>query len=135
MKYETRNYKIKRMRAIGYSLYKIGSKIGLTGERVRQLEAKMGLPPRGKKVTVLVDRKCAHCKKIMKVKSYLTKKFCSKECLKASRPPGRTPEMVKDYRRLKSIRYYYNVIKKRPDFHEYVKRNNDKAQKKLWKKK
>jgi len=137
MKYESRDYKIKRMRNIGYSLNKIGVRLAITGERVRQLEALMGLPPRGRREIVLVDRKCGNpkCKKVMRIKPYLPQKYCSKECLRIMRPPGRTPEMVKDYRRLKAIRYYHNVIKKRVDFHEWVKKNNDKAQKKLWKKK
>ena len=131
-KFESRESIIKRLRMKGFSLHKIGLALGLTGESVRLLERRLGYPPRGRQIPVFEDRKCGNpkCLKVMHIRKCRPKKYCSLQCCKEVRPPARTIEEKKAYYRVKSLKYYHKVVKRRPDFHEYIKKHNDRAYKK-----
>lgn len=130
MKYESKDSIIRRMRNRGDSLRKIGNVLNLSGECIRLSELRLGFPKRGKKRLTKVSFKCSYpkCKKVVMVLPTQVKKrkYCSRACFKLAHPL-RPLEVRRAYYREKTKQYYHDVIKKRPDFHEFIKKNNDKA--------
>lgn len=110
----------------------IADKLGVTRQRVQQLEKRLGLKRdriKGQNKTELV---CSCCKKkFLSAKS--NRKFCSRECFYKSRKVVLTPKeeakrieekLLKN--RTKSSWYYHNVFKKKKDWQRIVKERNIK---------
>lgn len=111
----------------------IAERLGVTRQRVQQIEKRLGLEPRrspGNKKTY--PFKCDHCKK--RSESRLADRiFCSRECFFASRKIVLTPdqeekrlEARRKRNRLRSRNYYHNVFKNRPDWKTVVRNRNKK---------
>ena len=122
--------KIVRLRDQGKSLQHIGRIVGLTGERVRQLERIWGLSARGRTLKKRIERKCLNrkCNKVMNLLERDGRKHCCRKCALARFPKRSVAEQRKIWRE-KHSRYYHEVMMKRKGFKAYVKRCNDKYQK------
>jgi hypothetical protein len=122
--------KIIRLGDQGKSLHYIGRAVGLTGERIRQLEKVWGLRARCLFVVARIERRCLNknCKKIMLVKKSEKRMYCCKKCFLSKFPKKTIAEKRKIWRD-KHYAYYHKVMVKRKDFKAYVKRCNDKYQK------
>ena len=121
--------RIIEMRKHNKSLHEIGRSVGLTGERVRQLERVWGLPARGMIKVERVNRVCSNpkCLTVMCLKSTDKRQNCCKKCYLAKFK--KTLAQKREIWRRKHYNYYHKVMVKRPDFKAYVKRCNDKYQK------
>lgn len=122
--------KIIKMREHGKSLHQIGRAVGLTGERIRQLERVWGIEARGYRRKTRISRLCSNqkCLKPMSLLPSDKRQNCCKKCYMASFPKKTIAEKRRIWRE-KHIRYYHNVMKKRKNFKAYVKSCNDKYQK------
>ena len=125
---------IKVMKEAGHTLESIGNKIGLTRERVRQIEMEMGFPKRQGRRAPRIEKQCKNpnCdKKItLLVSAQFSKMFCSKKCKHACRL-RKTIAEKRAYWNLRTKTYYHNVLKKRPDFKERVRERNMKYYNKI----
>lgn len=131
---------ILKMRKEGKSLEEIGDKYGLSRERIRQIGSTIqGFPKKligfpSKQRTPRIKKKCAACGKTLfklphTVKNSMTDKFyCDIDCFH-KKHPKRTMEYRMDYMRKYARWYYYNVLKKDPNFHEIIKKRNIKYKK------
>ena len=124
---------IRRMRNSGKTLQRIGDAVGLTRERVRQLEVQMGFPKRPLQRATRIQKPCKNpnCKNVMVLLiSGSKRKFCSRECQRGS-TVKKTIEEKRAIWNKRTKDYYHNVLKKRPDFKDLVKARNDKYYKNL----
>lgn len=127
-----RDSKIRKWFKEGISQEEIGHKLGLTRQRVQQLEQAIGIQ-RGKlRVKKEYSHTCATCSKSFK-SNKPERKYCSRECFRKSRIQVLTPkeqaereELRKQKNREKARNYYHNVFKQRPDWQKIVKERNDK---------
>lgn len=139
MKAEKRKAKaaLNRTLIIGYrkegkTLQAIANKLGVTRQRIEQIEYSLGLPKRGHKKAPRISVKCANpkCDRMMSFTiNGAKKKYCTKKC----RQSCKIHRTIAEKRAIWNKRtkdYYHNVLKKRPDFHEIVRRNNEKYYKK-----
>ncbi len=123
---------IMSYRKEGKTLQAIADKIGVTRQRIEQIEASLGLPKRGHRKAPRVTKPCANpkCGKIMSftINGY-KKRYCSKKCQHACKIKRTIAEKRAMWNK-KTKDYYHNVLKLRPDFHDIVRRNNEKYYKK-----
>ena len=116
----------------GLSQVEIASKMGLTRQRVQQIEQELGISRERvykKKEYGIV---CGKCKKKF-VTNKKDRKFCSRECFCKSRINNLTDKELeereairKEKNRLKAKKYYHNVFKKQNNWKEIVKERNKK---------
>lgn len=127
-----RDSKIRKWFKEGVSQEEIGVRLGLTRQRVQQLEQDIGLS-RGKlRVKKEYSHKCETCKTPFK-SNKPNRKFCSRECFRLSRIQKLSPKEKaerederKRKNREKAKHYYHNVFKKRNDWQKIVKERNQK---------
>ncbi len=128
------------LREDNYTLEQIGEIIGVSRERIRQLEKVMGLLPRGKgrKKGMIyaerVEKKCQNkkCRKLMTlIPSHADRKFCSKKCWFDFLPLGpkrMTHEQFKVYNNQRMKAYYRKYLKGTPAFKEKTRERNKRYQ-------
>jgi len=127
-----REDKIRKWFKDGVSQEEIGERLGLTRQRVQQLEQSIGLS-RGKlRVKKEYKQKCQTCHKSF-TSNKEDRKFCGRECFHQSRVQKLSPaeykqreEERKRKNREKARHYYHNVFKKRSDWQEIIKKRNNK---------
>ncbi len=120
-----------------YTLEKMGQKLGITRERVRQLEKVFGFPNRHvepiMKVIPIVKRKCRNCGNRFDVKENVTKRFCNINCQKTY-TANKNRLIPIEKRRLwqrKRMRAYYRTKKGKKVIKEIAKRQNEKNREKV----
>lgn len=135
--YEKRDNDIREWRRANVPQTKMAQRLGITRQRVQQIERRLGLglrrvPGIYKKYTF----KCRYCKKEVSIK-LAGRIYCSRECFFMSRQVARTPEEErgrlenrKQKNRDRSRSYYYGVFKKKSDWRDVVKKRNEKYTKK-----
>lgn len=130
---EKRDRLVTQLRASGATQTEIARTLGVTRQRVQQIERRLALGARrtdGKpKYHVFI---CGWCKKTAAAKTS-GRNFCSRECFHESRRIAHTPdekEARKQKRREMNKKrardYYNNVFKKLPNWREIVKERNKK---------
>lgn len=122
---------IEKMRNKGSTLEEIGEKLGVTRERVRQIEMEMGFPKRGHPKMERLSIPCSNpaCKEILHVLPTTPKKYCSKKCRRACRV-RKTIAEKRAYWNMRTKNYYHTVLKLKPNFKELVRERNLKYYKK-----
>ncbi len=109
----------------------IADKLGVTRQRVQQIEQRLGLSSRREerhyKVYPFV---CCTCKEKHTSRTE-DRKFCSRECFSASRRLKLSPqeakrklELKKEKNRERSRKYYHTIFKKKADWKDIVKKRN-----------
>jgi len=108
---------IAGMRSLGNTLEEIGKAVGLTRERVRQIEIQMGLPPRGSRAFYGKPKKepeyskCKFCKKEFVLKPHKKiRDYCSITCKNGLPMPMRqmTPEQRRKHNTERTKAYYHS---------------------------
>jgi DNA-binding XRE family transcriptional regulator len=134
---EKRDLLVTELRASGATQTEIARTLGVTRQRVQQIEHRLSLGARrskGKpKYHVFI---CGWCNKTATAKTK-GRNFCSRECFHESRRIAHTAEEKearKQERREMNKRrardYYNNVFKKLPNWRELVRERNQKYAKK-----
>lgn len=111
----------------------IGNRLGITRQRVQQIERRIGLGPRRKKgeyKTYTFNCKQCRKKKVVKLSGRI---YCSRKCFFESRKVKRTAEEERVRRekrlernRVRSKWYYHNVFKKRKDWRAIIRKRNSR---------
>lgn len=127
--YVERGKVIERLRNEGKTLEQIGAIIGVSRERIRQIEGtRLNLIPRSQIKKPVFTRDCKNPKCTNQVTYQPSNRnplYCSREC-RFSMFPKKTIEEKRAMWNMRTKRYYHNVFKKRPDFSKIVSRNNHK---------
>lgn len=129
---QQRNKQIVKLHKEGRTQQYIANTLELTRQRVQQLEQELGLKrdrARGVKEFELV---CQYSGKKFKSRNR-HQKYAKREYFYLARRKYHTKEEIEAYNerrreknRQKASWYYYNVLKKRPDFKEIVRARNRK---------
>lgn len=128
---QKRNILIVKLHKKGRTQQEIADQIGLTRQRVQQIETILGL----KRVRVAKPGYKLTCKYSGEVFYSKNKRQCyaKREYYYLSRRKYTTPEARQAYlekrrakNRKKASWYYHNVFKKRPDWQDIVRRRNEK---------
>ena len=127
----------------GMYMRAIADKNNVSRERVRQIlrEYKPDFKILSRKGTGSIEREereCLECHKSFKVLPKNKKKYCSRSCFNRSNALSpfntsdtRYKEWKKEHNRNKAHDYYWNVLKKKPNFKEIVRERNQRALLKL----
>ncbi len=108
-KRQERYKKVAQMRSDGCTLEEIGIDLGITRERVRQLEKEMGLPPRTRQFWAKDKQKrICKCGQTFEVHSFQRKVHCSRDCWIKYRKIIRTPEEIRAKNNARTIAYYHS---------------------------
>ena len=137
---EIRDEKVLKYQKNGLTQLQIAEKLGITRQRVQQFESRLGVSRKNiVKKRDFFSFTCNQCKKteeLVKMKHNLRRKYCSLTCTRLSRRVFLTPEQQKakinqknERDNERSLKYYYEVFKKLPDWRERVKRNNQRKKK------
>lgn len=134
---EGRDSAVTQWRDEGFTQAQIAAKLGVTRQRVQQIERRLNLglrrQPGTYKTYVFI---CPQCGK--SASSRLRgRKYCSRECFISSRKDYSSPEEKKELdevrrkrNRERSHDYYHNVFKKMPDWKKRLRDRNKKYSKK-----
>lgn len=129
---QQRNNKIVKLHAKGKTQQEIADVLGLTRQRIQQIERELGLRRDRSKGVREYTLICQYSGKKFTSRNK-KQKYASREFFYLSRRKYKTPAELKarqdarrEKNRLKAAWYYYNVLKKRPDFKEIVRRRNQK---------
>lgn len=123
-----RDIKIKIWRQEQLSQKEIAQRLGVSRQRVQQLEKTLGLPSRrGNRITETIM--CTYCgERFTGVRGRL---FCSRVCFGKSRKVRRSEEEMEaivEARRARarerSRQYYHNVFKKKKNWRKIVQKRN-----------
>lgn len=116
---------IEKLRNKGKTLEEIGTVLGITRERVRQIEAEMGMPKRGHKKVERIEKCCGNpkCGKMMLLLPSSPKRYCSKKCRKDCRL-RKTIAEKRAWWNMRTKKYYHTVLKLKPNFKEIVRERN-----------
>lgn len=133
-----RDTQIKKWRAKHISQNEIARRLGVTRQRVQQIERLLGLGPR--RVPGVYVQHEITCRQCGKTKFFRTagRTYCSRECFHESRKQKKlSPEQFAEHERvsreknrIRAQKYYHLVFKKRPDWQKIVKQRNKKYPKK-----
>lgn len=131
-KIQQRNNKIVKLHSQGRTQQYIADTLGLTRQRIQQLEREMGLARDKANRFKIYTLTCKYSGKEFQSRNK-KQKFATREYFYLSRRKYRTKEelaLQKENRRKKNREkaawYYYNVLKKRPDFKEIVRQRNQR---------
>lgn len=110
----------------------IAKELGVTRQRVQQIEKQLGIARGRKKHKKFYTLTCQYCgKKFKSLKP--TQKYMNRECFRLARINKLSEEekRVREERRKKKNRekanhYYHNVFKKRNDWQDIVRQRNQK---------
>lgn len=127
-----RDSKVKNWFKEGVSQTEIGERLGLTRQRVQQLEHALGLSRGANRSRAEYTHTCHTCGTSF-TSSKPHRKYCSRECFRQSRIKQYSAEELaqreaerKRKNREKARHYYHNVFKQRPDWQDVVKERNKK---------
>lgn len=133
-KKEKRFDAIRTLREKNLTLGDIGKIMGVSRERIRQLETIMGLSPRGhtgpRVRAIRLKRKCKNpkCKKEMSLVPSLSHiKYCSRKCWLEMQPIGVARMSLKEKREYwnkRTRKYYHEKLKNNPKFIAKTKERN-----------
>lgn len=135
--YKSRNRQIVKWRNANVSQMLMASRLGITRQRVQQIERALGLGRRRipgvyKKYTF----KCKQCEKEVSIRTS-GRIYCGRSCFFQSRKIILTPqedqarqEKRKEKNRMRALSYYHQVFKKRVDWKDILKTRNEKYAKK-----
>lgn len=124
---------ISRLKDQGLTQVEIAAKLGITRQRVQQLERFFGLSPR----RIVGVRKeynflCKQCSKKFTT-LFKGRQYCSRDCFSKSRRKYRSAaerKVMLEKRRLQAIErsrlYYHKVFKKRKDWKDIVRMRNQR---------
>lgn len=126
-----RDEKIRAWRSKRVSQAVMASRLGITRQRVQQIESRLRLGPRRLPgARRLHQAKCAYCGALFSVR-VPGRKFCSRACFFASRKVTRSKAEQRKFderrsarNRLRSKHYYHNVFKNRKNWRAIVKDRN-----------
>jgi transcriptional regulator with XRE-family HTH domain len=126
-----REEEIKKARLGKITQQETADKLGITRQRVQQIERKIGLGPRRiPGVPTLHSAICESCFTKFETKTK-NRKFCSRECFFKSKlsllPPELREEkkqLKKEKNRIRAFNYYHDVFKAKPEWREIVKKRN-----------
>lgn len=130
--YEKRNKDIRKWRKEKISQIEIARRLKITRQRVQQIERKLGLglrcTPGVYKVYTFICRWCER-KATLRIAGRI---YCCRKCFFMSRKIHRTPQEIeqrkldkKEKNRLRSRKYYYEVLKKKDNWKEIIKKRNE----------
>lgn len=125
-----RDSQLVKWHSKGLTQTDIAEKIGVTRQRVQQLEKRLGLTREHTKGITKFSLTCETCRNEF-LSSKNNRKFCCRDCFYASRKITLTPKeeearlLAKRKRNQeKASHYYHNVFKKRKDWRKIVKERN-----------
>ncbi len=131
-KIQQRNNKIVKLHEKGRTQQYIADTLGLTRQRVQQIERELGLKRDKTSRFKIYTLTCHYSGKKFQSRNK-KQKFATREYFYLSRRKYRTKEELaaqkeakREKNRQKAAWYYYNVLKKRPDFKEIVRQRNQK---------
>lgn len=131
-KIQQRNNKIVKLHEKGYTQQYIANTLGLTRQRVQQIERELGLTRDKASRFKIYTLTCQYSGKKFESRNK-KQKFATREYFYLSRRKYRTKEELaaqkeakREKNRQKAAWYYYNVLKKRPDFKEIVRQRNQR---------
>ena len=129
---QQRHNKIIQLHLSGKTQQDIADSIGLTRQRVQQIEKNLGLVRNKDSSIKVYTITCSYSGKKFQTRNK-NQKFATREYFYLSRRKYRTPEelvLMKEARREKNRKkaswYYHNVLKKHPDFKEIIRQRNKK---------
>jgi len=127
-----RDVNVRKWFKAGVAQAVIGKRLGLTRQRIQQIENELGLSRGDLRFKKEYSAVCSTCKKTFK-DTKPNRKYCSRECFRLSRIKSFTPEeeaqreqIRKKKNRAKAKHYYHNVFKQRKDWKKVVKERNEK---------
>lgn len=132
--YEDRDLKVIQWRKEKVSQGEMAKRLGVTRQRVQQIERRLGLGPRRYQGTHKeYPFECSICHKKSRSK-IAGRKFCSRECffnsrhvIRSSQDEQRILETRRQRGRVRSKHYYHNVFKKKiRNWRDVVKKRNKK---------
>ena len=129
-KIQQRNNKIVKLHEKGKTQQYIATTLGLTRQRIQQIETKLGLV-RSKDSRFKLYTLTCHYSGVQFQSRNKNQKFATREDFYLSRRKYKTTEelaaqkeLKREKNRQKARWYYYNVLKQRPDFKEIIKQRN-----------
>lgn len=129
----SRDTKIIEWRGSKITQQEIAKNLGITRQRVQQLERKLGLGAR--RIPGIPTLHAFVCKNCGKESNAIVKdrQYCNRVCFFQSRKELLTPEQriqkdieKREKNRVRANYYYHNVLKKRDDWKEIIKKRNKK---------
>lgn len=112
----------------GFTQKKIASKLGISYQRVQQIEKRLKLKREPKPVPLIVYS-CQQCGVKFK-DTRLDRVFCSSKCHRASKKVELSSEELerrRAHRNAFANDYYHNVLKKKPNWQSIVRERNYRA--------
>ena len=125
----SRNLKMMRLRKSGKTYRELATMFGITHQCVRQtLLQHFKNVPRLVKGKFKVYLLCRWCGKTFIKYSKPTGKhhYCSLKCVYKARNKHRSVAFLKERNRRNASKYYWEVLRKKKNFHEIIRKNNKK---------
>ncbi len=132
MKEKTKRAYILLSRVEELTQKQIAEKLGVSRQRIQQLEKKYQMPPRRDPLNPI--RHSITCKKCSKVFLSTNKHrvYCSRDCFIKAQKERWSPEEIiermkrkKESNKIRAKKYYHEVFKKKKDWQKIVKMRNN----------
>lgn len=131
-KIQQRNNQIVKLHQKGRTQQYIADTLSLTRQRIQQIERELGLKREKTNRFKIYTLTCQYSGEKFESRNK-KQKFATREYFYLSRRKYRTKaeletqkEVKREKNRQKAAWYYYNVLKKRPDFKELIRQRNQK---------